>query len=397
MSMLNVIIGKGILEGPDYYSSAFADYLRDKSINVYIVDVNDENTYRSNGFYEVCSKRNTVAFTFNNVLFRLNHMLGLDFWKERNIPVFDYIVDHPRYYADTMLDPVCDLYVFALDRDHVNYISNYYPKVKGAYFSPNGGTKIDNSIALKNREIDVLYMGNCKPAWEFPQIDMFPEGIDFFNGVLKYLLTNPMLTTEDAIQLFFDDNRITVDNNHMIKINTEYAQFIENLVRRYYMLEAMKALDEAGVDVHVYGDGWVDEEYPFSDHIHLHGRISLIKLMNLIGSAKISLCFIPWFKNGCSEKNFDSMLNGCLVVSDQSGYLTEKYRDGYNIVYFDLNNPKQMAQDVKWLLTNISQAEVIAKRGYETAVKYDTWSCRFDRVMNVMQEVISAGCDKQQE
>ena len=110
--------------------------------------------------------------------------------------------------------------------------------------------------------------------------------------------------------------------------------------------------------------------------------------MNMIGNAKISLCFIPWYKNGCSEKNFDSMLNGCLVVTDRSGYLTENYRDGDNIIYFDLNNPEQMAADVKWLLDNIPQAEAIAERGFETAKEYDTWECRFEKVLNVMLSVI---------
>jgi spore maturation protein CgeB len=73
-------------------------------------------------------------------------------------------------------------------------------------------------------------------------------------------------------------------------------------------------------------------------------------------------------------------------------YLQKNYHDGYNIVYSDLDNPEQMAADVKWLLENPESAEKIAMRGYETAKKYDTWECRFKYVIERMQEVIGKRC-----
>lgn len=387
--MMNVIIGMGIHGGLDYFTDRFIEYLKtDENVNVYIVDVTKEETYLSDAFSEFCDRPDTVAFTFNNVLFLLHGVLGTGFWKKRGIPVFDYIQDHPRNYADSLLNPVCDLYAFALDWDHITYIKKYYKKVKGVFFSPNGGTKINNSVPFRDRPMDVIYMGSCKAAWAFPKADLFPENIDFFNGVLKYILEDPMLTTEDAIQYYISDNGLNCDDSILFKATTDYAPYIERFVRRYYKLEGMMALDKAGIEVHVYGEGWEDKEYKFSNNIHLHGAISIDDLMNIIGNAKISLCFIPWYKNGCSEKNFDSMLNGCLCVSDRSGYLEENYLDGVNIVYFDLNNPEQMAADVSWLLSNPSEAEIIAKRGFETAEKYDTWECRFRKMKEIMERVI---------
>ncbi len=389
MESVNVIIGKGLLEGPDYYTDIFIKYLNNHSVDTYILDVTKTTELMSESFIDFSNRPNTVAFTFNNVLFRANGILGSDFWKNKKIPVFDYIVDHPRYYSDTMLDPVCDLYVFALDIDHVSFIKQHYPKVKGVFFSPNGGTEIDNSIPFADRQFDVIYMGNCKPAWILPKIDIFPPETDFFNGVLGYLMNDSSLPTETAIDRFLSDNNIIIDTDTRLELNTKYGQIIENVVRRYYMLEAMTALDNAGIEVHVFGNGWNDDDdYRFSDNIHFYGRIPLLELMEKIGLAKISLNFIPWFKNGCSEKNFDAMLNGCLCVSDRSGYLEERYTDGRNIVYFDLNNPAQMASDIQWLLNNPSQAESIAKKGYETAAKFDTWNNRFENVFNVIAETV---------
>ena len=85
------------------------------------------------------------------------------------------------------------------------------------------------------------------------------------------------------------------------------------------------------------------------------------------------------------------MLNGALCVSDKSEYLSEHYRDGDNIVFFDLDNPDQMANDVKWLLDNPDKAEVIARRGYETASKYDTWDNRFQYFIHVLVRQVIEG------
>ena len=62
-----------------------------------------------------------------------------------------------------------------------------------------------------------------------------------------------------------------------------------------------------------------------------------------------------------------------------------------NIVFFDLDNPDQMANDVKWLLDNPDKAEVIARRGYETASKYDTWDNRFQYFIHVIVRQVIEG------
>ena len=79
------------------------------------------------------------------------------------------------------------------------------------------------------------------------------------------------------------------------------------------------------------------------------------------------------------------MLNGALCVSDHSEYLDDHYKDGENIIYFDLNNPKQMALDVKWLLEHPDAAQMIATRGYKTAKTYDQWENRFEHVLEVIE------------
>lgn len=390
MHDINVIIFLGSLIGPTYYAERLVEFLRKRRIPYCVVNINLRETYDSALFDRFAKQRGTVMCTFNNVGLLLNDTDGTNYWKKNNIPVFDYIVDHPRNFEDSMLEPPCDLYVFTLDRDHKEYIRRFYPKVKGAYFSPNGGTDIGIGRDYKDRNIDVLYMGSCgSKITGFPPIDFFKDkGVGFYREVIDLLIDNTDMSVESAIELYFLRYKIDHDDVLLRSLNNTYAGFIDIFVRRRFKLMGMKALDNAGVHVDIWGNDWEDDEYPFSPNITIHDRVGREDMMEIITHSKISLCFIPWFKCGCSEKNFDSMLNGALCVTDRSKYLDDHYLDGYNIVYFDLNAPAQMAADVRWLLDNPKQAEIIAQRGYETALKYDTWDCRFETLIDTMDSIV---------
>lgn len=387
---LRIVIFMGLVEGPDYYTERFIDYLKEKSIPYYVADAKRPETYTSRELDEFVSNPNTVMFTYNNVGLKLNTDKGENFWKKNNVPIFDYILDHPRLFSDSMLDPEYDLFVFTLDKDHKEFIERYYPRVKAAYFSPNGGTEINKQKEYHERDIDVIYMGDCNEMQLQLNAEEFEDGgREFYSAIMKSLIEDNEISTEKAIETYFIGSGVKLTDDVLLQLNVNYATHIENAVRRYYKLEGIKALDDVGVHVDIYGLDWEDEDYPFSDNITIHERIRVEELMDLIGRARISLCFVPWFKKGCSEKNFDSMLNGALCVTDRSEYLLEHYKDGYNIIYFDLNNPTQMAADIRWLLDNPDEAEIIAKRGFNTAKMYDTWNNRFDNVIRTMVDVLS--------
>ncbi len=390
MGKLNVIVFLGRMSTLTFFVDRFLDYAREHDIDCYVVDVNRPETYNSKEFDEFASRPDTVMFTFNNVGTLLENSNGENFWKAIGIPVFDYIVDHPRNFADLMYQLKCDLYVFALDKDHVEFINNYYRGVKKVYFSPNGGTEFLSDIPYEERTVDVIYMGSCQAQRDdFNVLSEFEDGgAQFYSLVVQMMIDDTMLSTEGAIKGVLKELKVDLDKESFYNLYMKCAANIEATVRRITKLSGIKALSDAGVHVDIYGENWIDEEYPFGDNIVIHERILVGDLMTILGNSKISLCFMPWFKQGCSEKNLDSMLNGAVCVTDKSRYLEQNYHDGDNIIYFDLNNPEQMAADVSWLLNNPDVAQKIAQKGLETARKYDTWNNRFEFVTEKMRECL---------
>jgi hypothetical protein len=391
MSELNLIVFTGQLNVLSYFMDQFIGYCKNRNIDTYVVDITSPESYNSKAFHDFSNRKNTIMFTFNNIGIKLMGVDGQNYWKYHDIPVFDQIVDHPRNYEDSLSDPGCDLYVFSLDKNHVDFIDYFFPKVRKCFFSPNGGTEVNASAAIKDRPIDVLYMGGCQNRiYSYPSISLFDDnGQDFYQTVISTIIDDPSLTAEDAIHLYLKNKGYRLTKEQLLEFCLCYEDPIEATVRRYFKLLGIKALDNAGICVDIYGgESWLDDDIKFSENIRLHNLIEPSEIMKKAGEAKISLCFVPWYKRGCSEKNFDSMLNGALCISDKSEYLLENYRDGENIIYFDLNNPEQMAADVKWLLEHEDVAASIAKRGYETAKAHDSWTIRFDNMIEIMKNVV---------
>lgn len=369
------------LDALRYFMDELAKCADERGIEYIIADVSKPDTYNISRLDDFISDTiPTFMFTMNQAGIMLFDNNG-NYWKNRGITVFDFIQDHPRNYEDVLLNPPCDIKALSLDENNIEFIKRFYTGIKDVFFFPNGGTEVRGFIPFKDRSIDVLYMGGCQqPVDGFPKINGLPDdGLPFFLDVIEKLKTDSYLTTEEAIEEWFKERNIPVTEDALLTLNLSAAPYIENAIRRYFKLLGMHALDDAGIHVEIYGgDSWIDPQNPFSDNIHINPRISSAEVNNIISDAKISLCYIPWYKKGCSEKNFDSMLNGALCVSDRSTYLSEHYKDGENIVFFDMNDPGQMAADVKWLLEHDDLAERVAKNGYETAKNYDSWKIRFD-------------------
>jgi hypothetical protein len=393
MSRSRVIIFKGAISELDFKTDIFIDYLVERQIDHYVVDVSKPWEQEGEALVKFLRQGDCIMFSYNDLGIDTKYD-GKNLWKTYGIPAYTFLVDHPRNFHDALLEPPCDVYCICCDKDHVSFVKEYYEKVKGAFFVPQGGFESSSIIPASKRKIDVIYMGSCKgEVKEFavtPVISGFAD--EFYSFCIGRMFDNPSLSTEECIKSYFKENGLAITKQQLFELYITVSVDIEKYVRRRYQLSGIHALDKAGIHVEIYGnhDRWYDEEEPFSDNIVVHERVPVRELLKILGDSKISLCFSPWFKKGCSEKPLDSLINRALCVSDESEYVKEKYTDGENIIFFDLNNPAQMAQDVKWLLEHPTVMDAIADKGYETALLYDKWDIRYDQICGIMGLSVAA-------
>ncbi len=326
ISEMRIVLCFGMHNHLKFFIKRFVEYLSAQDIVYYLFncDKYEDSAYGLREF--VANNLNVVMFTYNNIGVGLYDEAGQNFWKKHGITVFDFIQDHPRNYPDTLLNPPCNIVAIAIDRNHEDYIRRHYPLVKDVFFAPNGGTEAKNNVPYKNRHYDVIYMGSCiNPGNTAPKVQWAEDGgADFYNSTISTLYYNPQLTTEDVFDMYFDNNNIHISDEDRRIINEECGGFVEGVVRYQTRMDAIRALDRAGIHVDIWGDWNVEE---FSGNIRLHEYVLPEDLIEIAADSKIALCATPWYKRGCSEKQMDAFLCGCIWVTDASDYLLESYLD----------------------------------------------------------------------
>lgn len=386
-----IVFLKGSITELDFKIDRFVDYCKESEVDHYVADINDLSCFSSDAFNSFISRDDCAMFTYNDLGMDIR-IGGDNIWKKNGVPVFTFLVDHPRNYDDALMQPGCDIYVICCDRNHVDFVKEYYPLVKDAFFFAQAGAQFHEYKPSAEKTIDVFYMGSCKRKnVDYPIVPEIENcAQDFYSYCISELFADPLKTTEEVIDSFFRVRGIPITKEQRFNLYRIVAIYIETTVRREFALSAMHALDRAGVHVVVYGgkERWVEADNPYSENIDVRERVPVQELLEEIGKAKISLCFIPWFKRGASEKNFDALINGTLCVTDESEYLKERYIDGENIIYFDLRNPDQMAADVKWLLEHPDVLDDIAYKGYCIAKEYDSWNVRYKQICEKILDVI---------
>ena len=101
---------------------------------------------------------------------------------------------------------------------------------------------------------------------------------------------------------------------------------------------------------------------------------------------------MPWFKEGAHDRIFNSMLNGAVVLSDTSEYLEEEFKDGKDLIFYDLNelreyekgniavNELNMVKCVRKLLSDDSLIKEISDNAYARCISAHTWKNRADKI-----------------
>lgn len=378
-----IIFIKLSLEVLNYFSEQLCDAAKKMGLDTYVIDLADPQTY-GEALDRIAAEEGNMVYAFNQVgsLLEVN---GKNYWKEHHIPFFSHMVDHPYNYEDALMRKDTDLHYLVIDRNHEKFIRKYFPWNQRILFLPNGGntTVTGELLEYHKRPIDILYVGNCNPnPTVFPPLPEFSDqGQEYYQVVCNLLLEHPFLTVEEAIECYLDNCGTTFSLEQKRKIITSTAIFLSEKIRRHFKLKIMHQLEQLGVDIEIYGDNWEDEEREWGKNIHIHSRVSSEECNRLMGMAKIGLNFMPWYKEGCSERVFNIMLNGAVCVTDISEYLFEQFTQGQELVFYELDHIQDLVENIRWLLSNPDQAAKIAQNGYQTAKEKHSWECRLKEVL----------------
>lgn len=368
---LNILMYKGLISIVDYTVDIFAEYYRALGHRVYILDISEKNTKLFSEFLGYVKGGIDFVHVFNNNIYKVRREDdGRDYLESLNIPVFDYMFDHPMYFRETF-DSLPENYVVTcVDRNHNKYLKRFYPNVKNHFFLPLGGEEYvsDEYIPWSERKIEALYVGSLKRNDSACSDELAGE-------IIELLIKNTGYTAEEAIEKCFLEKNPGADRE-AVKAAIDKYHFADLNANCHFRKKLVETLVNGGIDVWVYGGGWDETDLTSKPHFHYGGWLKQTECIELMKNTRFVLNSMPWFKDGAHDRIYNAMLAGAVCVTDGSRYLSEQFEDGRELVFYSLDNIEALPKRLKELEADVEAAQTMADYGYGRVAVFDTWQNR---------------------
>lgn len=371
------------------FALEFAQALRNKRINVQLLNIDDDNTTENIGKIILNDYRCVVGMQTGIYTERLENgqLLGNLF----NCPKFNYVFDHPLYVSWSLMLPVNDLYVLQQDETYSEYITKYYPYVKKSWHFPPAGlvgnlTKTENGKTEKIYDISFIATYNDYRE-RMDVIKKLPDGIRKISWhMVNQLKNHPNQRAEEALEAVLEKQKITLTEHEFVVTLHKSLEAVRT-VTFYIREKVIKTLIESGVKVDVFGDSWKKSPYADNKNLIIHDDIDFDKGLDIMAQSRISFNVMSWHKGGMTERIANAMLNYSVCVTDETSYINRHFVAGENIVTFNLDNIDKLPDKIRTVLQDENLQKYIEKNAYKKALSEHTWDNRADYFMNILGEI----------
>lgn len=349
--MKRLILFRGGVETLEYFSLVMSEEWEKLGYEIFWFDLifSEESSRTLLDLYEANKQDEFFAFTFNfegiageegPFIKDDNGKIVWSIWDYAEIHVVNMVVDHPLYYHKYLSVLPKNYIQLDVDRVHVDYMKRFFPQVNNVYFMPLGGTALGEPEGA--RPIDVLFAGNFTPKHMLRQHlnGMEDEYVEFYEKMLDKMIENPDSTIDEIAEGSLKEEFPDI-TDEQLKDCMPNMMYVDLAVRFHFRELAVRALAEAGIRVHTYGEGYNYLQCNKHENIVEHGGVNSLKCLQMMTQAKVSLNVMPWFKCGAHDRVFNSLLNGAVPFTDDSEYLKEIFTDKENILFYDLKTLRE--------------------------------------------------------
>lgn len=287
-----------------------------------------------------------------------------------------WLVDHPIYHLsrfENYLDKD-QVYIGCVDRSHVPYLKERCG-FKNSFFLPHIGWECEKQIPYDERSIDVFF-----PASYSSVQKLIEEYADWMEGAVKiivervisYMQEQDTVTMEQAIEDVL--RRLGEPEAAAIaaELESKVGWYIDAYLRGLTREGIVRGLLQRGIKLTVCGRNW--EEYKKSLPVEMAANLIILsenmpylEIVEKMADSKMVLNVLPAFKDGSHERVVMATMNGAISVTDESKFLTEVYRDGKEIVFYDRKDMDGLADKIRWILSHEDEATAIAEAGKNVA------------------------------
>ena len=169
-------------------------------------------------------------------------------------------------------------------------------------------------------------------------------------------------------------NGVEYTKEAFAKLMNFFGVYAELYLRGYYREKIITTLVDAGINVHIVGDGW-ERLYPqCPSNLTIQRGVDFSEVAEMTANAKVVLNVMPWFKDGMHDRIPATVMNEAVCVTDGSGYINSHFVNDEELVIFDLKEIENLPARIKALLVDEEMAKSIAKKGKKKANAEYSWN-----------------------
>lgn len=175
----------------------------------------------------------------------------------------------------------------------------------------------------------------------------------------------------------------------------DYSSLLEDLesyVVGKSRVDLLKSIED--VSVHIFGSqsGKVTWKKYLRNHsnIKIHPPVSFMEALELMKRTKILLNCTPQMKYGSHERILNGLACGAAVLTLETPYMREHFRDQDDILFFQLQNKAELNHKIQTYLANDDLRNHLVGKGRETVMRHDTWDHRAKLLIKELPVFLSA-------
>lgn len=383
--MKKIIIFESATDSLRTFARLMAEEFREIGLQVLMADMQDQEETKKK-IYQFAGHGDTAALFFNHAGLNLLTEERISIWDELDVDCYDYIVDHPMYYHAAIIFPIRRLTFLCVDEYHQQFIERFYPGKVRSFFLPLAGIRNQGEmIPFEERSMDILFTGAylMEDNVEY-HIQGLGDGLrQVWLECYEMLCTRTYLTLEQGLERCLKKRGLNLSEEDL-RDTIRLFQDMDNVLRSHARAEVIKTLANAGVKVHIYGEGWQFLDCR-QENLVLHDRIPFDETIPHIADARIVLNVMPWFKSGVHDRVYSAMLNGSVSLTDSSEYMDRTLTDGQEVLFYSLEHLEELPDKVKRYLKEPGELRAIANRGWNYAKDTQTWQHRAWQLAEIMR------------
>ena len=220
-----------------------------------------------------------------------------DVW---NIPRLSIFESNPIHHLGQMAQLPRNAAMTVIDATHVEVLDAFGISRRAVEFMAHAGPPpLDDVLPIKERAIDVLFIGNVK---DVPAPDTWVDALacpaETKPAVSRVIAQRWKLTGDGSMAMLrqaLAETGVAPDPRRDLALNGAIELYVNNLKRR----ELLSAITGAKLTI----CGEVETKLPNAERVTVTGPVSFAKTLQLIDNAKLVLNTMP-FRSGAHERIF---------------------------------------------------------------------------------------------